>query len=172
MSRMNSRKCPATRCSADRSTGDPAVWTPTSSWLPSRRPGSRWLAHFRERRDQNCVNAGSKGDRSWLAKVRPMSVHYYHFHVRYLSSRGQRLHATTAAHRKRGLAPADLAYWFTDPVFPPAVLDAIETSADTLSAIAGCLSAHPVCRLELRIVLELSQCQSRPRHKPRSQCLT
>ena len=68
---------------ADRLDIDPAAWTP-SHLLVIR------AAAQEPRVERIFVNAAikkalcreAKGDRSWLAKVRPMYGHDYHFHVR------------------------------------------------------------------------------------------
>ena len=61
----------------------------------------------------------ASGDRSWLAKVRPMYGHNYHFHIRMGCPRGQ------ANCREQDAPPtgegcdASLAYWFSDAVLHP-----------------------------------------------------
>src|SRR6202034_4633261 len=59
----------------------------------------------------------AKGDRSWLAKIRPWYGHDYHFHVRITCPPGDSACTPQAPPSKsEGCASADLAYWFTDPV--------------------------------------------------------
>jgi penicillin-insensitive murein endopeptidase len=59
----------------------------------------------------------AKGDRSWLAKIRPWYGHDYHFHVRITCPPGDSACTPQAPPPKsEGCASADLAYWFTDPV--------------------------------------------------------
>lgn len=106
---------------ADRLDVDPAAWTP-SHLLVIR------AAAQEPRVERIFVNAAIKkalcrearGDRSWLAKVRPMHGHDYHFHVRITCP------ADDAActpqpppSHDEGCAPADLAYWFREPVIHP-----------------------------------------------------
>ncbi len=62
----------------------------------------------------------ARGDRSWLAKVRPMYGHDYHFHIRMTCPPGQ----TDCTPQEpppggEGCAAADLAYWFSDAVLHP-----------------------------------------------------
>src|SRR3984893_11533199 len=62
----------------------------------------------------------AKGDRSWLAKVRPMYGHDYHFHVR-ITCPATDKECTPQPPPSEGEAcsAADLAYWFSDPVIHP-----------------------------------------------------
>ncbi|MDH2401310.1 penicillin-insensitive murein endopeptidase [Bradyrhizobium sp. SSUT18] len=105
----------------DRLDIDPAVWTP-SHLLVIR------AAAQEPRVERIFVNAAikkalcreAKGDRSWLAKVRPMYGHDYHFHVRITCPPGDS--ACTPQPRPsedEGCAPADFAYWLSDPVIHP-----------------------------------------------------
>ncbi len=61
----------------------------------------------------------ARGDRSWLAKVRPMYGHDYHFHIRLNCPAGQ------ASCLKQDPVPegegcdASLAWWFSDEVLHP-----------------------------------------------------
>src|ERR1700716_2414890 len=62
----------------------------------------------------------AKGDRSWLAKVRPMYGHDYHFHIRIKWPPG----AGDGEQQKppvgsEGCSTGDLAYWFSDSVLHP-----------------------------------------------------
>ena len=62
----------------------------------------------------------AKGDRSWLAKVRPMYGHDYHFHVR-ITCPATDNDCTPQPPPSEGEAcsAADFAYWFSDPVIHP-----------------------------------------------------
>src|SRR5246500_1611647 len=105
----------------DRLDIDPAVWTP-SHLLVIR------AAAQEPRVERIFVNAAikkalcreAKGDRSWLAKVRPMYGHDYHFHVRITCP-----HDDASCKPQppppdgEGCSPANLAFWFTDPVIHP-----------------------------------------------------
>ncbi|GAC1334236.1 MAG: penicillin-insensitive murein endopeptidase [Beijerinckiaceae bacterium] len=62
----------------------------------------------------------AKGDRSWLAKVRPMYGHNYHFHVRMACPKGE------SGCKDQDPVPGgeqcdakSLAYWFSDRVLHP-----------------------------------------------------
>jgi penicillin-insensitive murein DD-endopeptidase len=106
---------------ADRLDIDPAAWTP-SHLLVIR------AAAEEPRVERIFVNAAikkalcreAKGDRSWLAKVRPMYGHDYHFHVRITCP-----HDDASCKPQppppdgEGCSPANLAFWFTDPVIHP-----------------------------------------------------
>ncbi len=59
------------------------------------------------------------GDRSWMAKVRPMWGHNYHFHVRIACPEGE---ATCVPQEPVGTGDgcdASLAWWFRDEVLHP-----------------------------------------------------
>jgi hypothetical protein len=59
----------------------------------------------------------AKGDRSWLAKIRPWYGHDYHFHVRITCPPGDSACTPQPPPpESEGCASVDLAYWFTDPV--------------------------------------------------------
>jgi penicillin-insensitive murein endopeptidase len=105
----------------DRLDIDPAVWTP-SHLLVIR------AAAQEPRVERIFVNAAikkalcreAKGDRSWLAKVRPMYGHDYHFHVRITCPAGDGACTPQPPPSEGdGCAPADFAYWFSDPVIHP-----------------------------------------------------
>ena len=62
----------------------------------------------------------AKGDRSWLAKVRPMYGHDYHFHMRITCPAGAtECESQPAPSEGEGCTPADFAYWFKDSVIHP-----------------------------------------------------
>jgi len=105
----------------DRLDIDPRVWT------PSHLAVIRAVAQ-EPRVDRIFVNAAIKkalcrearGDRSWLAKVRPMYGHNYHFHVRISCPAGDgACTPQPAPPASEGCAPEDLAYWFSDAVLHP-----------------------------------------------------
>jgi len=62
----------------------------------------------------------ARGDRSWLAKIRPWYGHDYHFHIRMAcppgssDCKGQKPQAGG-----EGCSTADLAYWFKDSIIHP-----------------------------------------------------
>jgi penicillin-insensitive murein endopeptidase len=106
---------------SDRLDIDPAVWTP--SHLLVIRAAAQEL-----RVERIFVNAAikkalcreAKGDRSWLAKVRPMYGHDYHFHVRITCPQGDSACTPQPPPSgDEGCAPADFAHWFSEPVIHP-----------------------------------------------------
>jgi penicillin-insensitive murein DD-endopeptidase len=106
---------------ADRLDIDPTVWTP-SHLLVIR------AAAQEPRVERIFVNAAikkalcreAKGDRSWLAKVRPMYGHDYHFHVRITCPATDKACTLQPPPSEgEGCSAADLAYWFSDPVIHP-----------------------------------------------------
>jgi penicillin-insensitive murein endopeptidase len=60
-----------------------------------------------------------RGDRSWLAKVRPMYGHDYHFHVRMSCPRGMPGCRSQDAPPKGEGCGKELDYWFSDAVLHP-----------------------------------------------------
>jgi penicillin-insensitive murein endopeptidase len=61
----------------------------------------------------------ASGDRSWLAKVRPMYGHNYHFHIRMGCPRGQENCREQDAPPTGEGCDASLAHWFSDAVLHP-----------------------------------------------------
>jgi penicillin-insensitive murein endopeptidase len=62
----------------------------------------------------------AKGDRGWLAKVRPWWGHDYHFHIRMRCPPGNdECKGQPDQAEGEGCKAADLAYWFTDAVLHP-----------------------------------------------------
>src|SRR3954465_7887474 len=62
----------------------------------------------------------ASGDRSWLAKVRPMYGHDYHFHVRIKCPPGaNECDSQPDPAEGEGCSAGDLAYWFSDAVLHP-----------------------------------------------------
>jgi penicillin-insensitive murein endopeptidase len=67
----------------------------------------------------------AKGDRSWLAKVRPMYGHDYHFHVRITCpATDNDCTPQPPPLEGEGCSAADFAYWFSDPVIHPKLSNA------------------------------------------------
>lgn len=106
---------------ADRRDIDPAVWTPAHARLVA-------LAASEPRVERLFVNAAIKkalcrdtrGDRSWLGKVRPMWGHDYHLHIRMACPAGD-----AGCEAQAPVPPGDgcddtLEWWFTDAVLNPA----------------------------------------------------
>ena len=62
----------------------------------------------------------TKGDRSWLTKVRPWWGHDYHFHIRMRCPAGSsECQGQTDQQGSDGCSAGDLAYWFQDSVLHP-----------------------------------------------------
>src|SRR6266850_1825193 len=62
----------------------------------------------------------AKGDRGWLAKVRPMYGHDYHFHIRIKCPPGSgECESQPPPAESEGCSAGDLAYWFSDAVLHP-----------------------------------------------------
>jgi penicillin-insensitive murein endopeptidase len=59
------------------------------------------------------------GDRSWLAKVRPMYGHNYHFHIRMACPGGDNSCADQDPAPPGEGCDASLAYWFSNAVLHP-----------------------------------------------------
>jgi penicillin-insensitive murein endopeptidase len=126
---------------ADRLDIDPAVWTPTHLLVIG-------AAAQEPRVERIFVNAAikkalcreAKGDRSWLAKIRPWYGHDYHFHVRITCPPGDSACTPQPPpSESEGCASADLAYWFTDPVIHPKPSTAKPAPPITLSQLpAAC----------------------------------
>lgn len=65
-----------------------------------------------------CREAGNRG--AWLAKLRPMYGHNYHFHVRLFCPKGDRsCEGQIPVPKEEGCDRASLAYWFSDRVLHP-----------------------------------------------------
>src|SRR3954454_19516137 len=106
---------------SDRCDREPSAWTP------------RHLAVIRDAAlepsvQRIFVNAAikkalcreAKGDRSWLAKVRPMYGHDYHFHIRITCPRGSDdCESQPEPTEGEACGHDDLAYWFSDAVLHP-----------------------------------------------------
>jgi len=68
---------------ADRLDIDPAVWTPTHLLvIRAAAQEPRVERIFVNAAIKKALCREAKGDRSWLAKMRPWYGHDYHFHVR------------------------------------------------------------------------------------------
>jgi len=62
----------------------------------------------------------AKGDRKWLAKIRPWWGHDYHFHIRMRCPPGSpECKGQPSQSEGEGCKPSDLAYWFKDSVLHP-----------------------------------------------------
>jgi penicillin-insensitive murein DD-endopeptidase len=62
----------------------------------------------------------ARGDRSWLAKIRPMYGHDYHFHIRIRCPAGSaKCESQPEPTEGEACSASDLAYWFRDEVIHP-----------------------------------------------------
>jgi penicillin-insensitive murein endopeptidase len=67
----------------DRLDVDPRVWTPDAMGAIEAAARDRQVERiFVNAAIKRAICREAKGDRSWLAKVRPMWGHDYHFHIR------------------------------------------------------------------------------------------
>jgi penicillin-insensitive murein endopeptidase len=105
----------------DRLDIDPAVWTPNHLLvIRAAAQEARVERIFVNAAIKKALCREAKGDRSWLAKVRPMYGHDYHFHVR-ITCPATDNDCTPQPPPSEGEAcsVADFAYWFSDPVIHP-----------------------------------------------------
>ncbi len=99
---------------------DPAKWTPEHLALikaAAQQPEVERIFVNPAIKKAMCREA--TGDRSWMAKVRPMWGHNYHFHVRIACPEGD---ATCVPQEPVGTGDgcdASLAWWFKDEVLHP-----------------------------------------------------
>src|SRR5216683_6764743 len=106
---------------SDRLDIDPAVWTPNHLLvIRAAAQEARVERIFVNAAIKKALCREAKGDRSWLAKVRPMYGHDYHFHVR-ITCPATDNDCTPQPPPLEGEAcsAADFAYWFSDPVIHP-----------------------------------------------------
>ena len=105
----------------DRLDIDPHVWTPGHLAVirdAAREPRVQRI--FVNAAIKKALCREAKGDRSWLAKVRPFWGHDYHFHIRITCPEGSKqCEPQPAPKEDEGCAPSDLAYWFKDSVLHP-----------------------------------------------------
>ena len=125
----------------DRLDIDPKVFTPGHALLlrdAAREPSVQRI--FVNAAIKKALCREAKGDRSWLAKIRPWYGHDYHFHVRITCPPGDSACTPQPPpSESEGCASADLAYWFTDPVIHPQPSTAKPAPPITLSQLpAAC----------------------------------
>ena len=106
---------------ADRLDIDPHAWTPQHLAVirdAAQEPSVERI--FVNPAIKKALCREAKGDRGWLAKVRPYWGHDYHFHIRIRCPAG-----STACEKQpeptegEACSAADLAYWFKDEVLHP-----------------------------------------------------
>src|ERR1700737_1909983 len=106
---------------ADRLDVDPSTWNPTPLAVlreAAKEPSVQRI--FVNAAIKKALCREAKGDRSWLAKVRPMYGHDYHFHMRIKCPAGSReCESQPEPSSGEGCSAGDLAYWFKDSVLHP-----------------------------------------------------
>jgi penicillin-insensitive murein endopeptidase len=106
---------------SDRLDIDPNVWTPNHLAViraAALEPSVQRI--FVNAAIKKALCREAKGDRSWLAKVRPMYGHDYHFHVRIKCPAGSgECEGQPEPSTSEGCSTGDLAYWFKDSVIHP-----------------------------------------------------
>src|SRR4030088_2084654 len=98
-----------------------------NSWMPTHLAGIRAAAPepsapriFVNAAIKKALCREAKGDRGWLAKVRPMYGHDYHFHIRIKCPGGAgECESQPEPSTSEGCSAGDLAYWFKDSVIHP-----------------------------------------------------
>jgi penicillin-insensitive murein DD-endopeptidase len=105
----------------DRLDVDPKVWTPGHLTLirdAAQEPSVQRI--FVNAAIKKALCREAKGDRNWLAKIRPMYGHDYHFHIRIKCPAGSsECESQPEPPDEEGCSAADLAYWFQDEVIHP-----------------------------------------------------
>src|SRR3984885_1377355 len=106
---------------SDRLDVDPKVWTPGHlAVIRDAAQEPRVQRIFVNAAIKKALCRDAKGDRSWLSKIRPMYGHDYHFHIRITCPAGRNeCEPQQPPTDGEGCSPADLAYWFSDPVIHP-----------------------------------------------------
>src|SRR5256884_2813145 len=106
---------------ADRLDIDPSAWTPNHLAViraAAQEPSVQRI--FVNAAIKKALCREAKGDRSWLAKVRPRDGHDYHFHIRIKCPPGASgCESQPEPSASEGCKPADLAYWFKDSIIHP-----------------------------------------------------
>ena len=106
---------------SDRLDIDPQVWTPSHlSVIRAAAQEPQVERIFVNAAIKKALCREAKGDRSWLAKVRPMYGHDYHFHVRIKCPAGSsQCESQPPPTEGEACSASDLAYWFSDSVLHP-----------------------------------------------------
>jgi penicillin-insensitive murein endopeptidase len=105
----------------DRLDVDRSVWTPNHLSViraAAQEPSVQRI--FVNAAIKKALCREARGDRSWLAKVRPMYGHDYHFHIRIKCPAGSsECEGQPEPSASEGCKAGDLAYWFKDSVIHP-----------------------------------------------------
>jgi penicillin-insensitive murein endopeptidase len=106
---------------SDRLDIDPKVWTPSHLSViraAAQEPSVERI--FVNAAIKKALCREATGDRSWLAKVRPMYGHDYHFHIRIKCPAGSsECESQPPPTDGEACSAGDLAYWFSDAVLHP-----------------------------------------------------
>ena len=106
---------------ADRLDIDPSAWTP-QHWMLLRDAAQEPAVQriFVNAAIKKALCREAKGDRAWLAKIRPWFGHDYHFHIRMRCPPGSsQCRGQPDQDGGEGCKPSDLAYWFKDSILHP-----------------------------------------------------
>jgi penicillin-insensitive murein endopeptidase len=105
----------------DRLDVDSSVWTPNHLKViraAAQEPSVQRI--FVNAAIKKALCREARGDRSWLAKVRPMYGHDYHFHIRIKCPAGSsECKGQPEPSAGEGCKAGDLAYWVKDSVIHP-----------------------------------------------------
>src|SRR6202011_4730674 len=105
----------------DRLDIDPHIWTPghlSAIRAAAQEPSVERI--FVNAAIKKALCRDTKGDRSWLSKVRPMYGHDYHFHIRIKCPPGSgECESQPQPSASEGCGAGDLAYWVKDSVLFP-----------------------------------------------------
>ena len=105
----------------DRLDIDPQVWTPSHLKViraAAQEPSVQRI--FVNAAIKKALCREASGDRGWLAKIRPMYGHDYHFHIRIKCPPGSgECESQPAPSEGEACSAGDLAYWFKDSVIHP-----------------------------------------------------
>src|SRR3984957_11234770 len=105
----------------DRLDVDPKVFTPGHVLVlrdAAQEPSVQRI--FVNAAIKKALGRGAKGDRSWLAKIRPWWGHDYHFHIRTACPPGSKdCKPQPPQEGGEGCRAHALPYWFKDSVPPP-----------------------------------------------------
>jgi penicillin-insensitive murein endopeptidase len=105
----------------DRLDIDPKAWTP-EHWMVLRDAAQEPAVQriFVNAAIKKALCREAKGDRAWLAKIRPWYGHDYHFHIRIKCPSGStECHGQSDQGGGEGCKPTELAYWFKNSIIHP-----------------------------------------------------
>jgi penicillin-insensitive murein endopeptidase len=105
----------------DRLDIDPKAWTP-QHWMMLRDAAQEPAVQriFVNAAIKKALCREAKGDRGWLAKIRPWFGHDYHFHIRMRCPAGDKeCSGQPDQNGGEGCNKSDFTYWFSDKVLHP-----------------------------------------------------